>query len=278
MPDTPGSPIKLLRTAFVVYNHANLDKAKAFLLDFGLQVAFEKPGEEIYFKGYGTEPYVYVARKASKSSFGGAAYVVESPAEFEKAQKVPNASPPIQLEQGAGGGQQVTLTDPFGHTVHLIWGWQEKAREPMPLEKLVVNYEDEKKRKGRFQRFRRGPAPVHRWGHYGVTYPEGGYQKIYDWYTQTLGLAVSDIVYKDDQPVTCFFHIDRGLEYTDHHAFFFKKAKPGEPVNVAHAAFEVHDFDIQQLGHNYLTSKGHEICWGVGRVCLLFYLFPQSSS
>ncbi|KAJ5869916.1 hypothetical protein N7455_004857 [Penicillium solitum] len=266
MSNPSDSRIQLLKTAFVVYNHADLDKAREFLVDFGLQVAFERPGEEIYFKGYGTEPYVYVARKADKSSFGGAAYVVDSPAELEKAQKAPGASAVAQLEERAGGGQQVTLTDPFGHKVHLISGWEEKEKEPMELERLVVNYEDEKPRKGRFQRFKPGPAPVHRWGHYGVTYPEGEYQTIYDWYTQTLSLATSDIVYKGDNPITCFFHIDRGLEYADHHAFFFKKAKPAEPLTVAHAAFEVHDFDLQQLGHDYLTSKGHKICWGVGRV------------
>ena len=71
MSNLPESRIQHLKTAFVVYNHADLDKAKEFLIEFGLQVAFEKPGQEIYFKGYGTEPYVYVARKASKASFGG---------------------------------------------------------------------------------------------------------------------------------------------------------------------------------------------------------------
>jgi hypothetical protein len=88
---------------------------------------------------------------------------------------------------------------------------------------------------------------------------------LFDWYTKTLTLAVSDVVYRGEQPITCFFHIDRGLEYTDHHAFIFKPTKPDQGNNVAHAAFEVHDFDIQQLGHNYLKSKGYKICWGVGR-------------
>lgn len=76
--------IQLLKTAFVVYYHADLDKAKHFLLDFGLSIASEKPGQEISFKGYGTEPYVYVARKAATSHFGGAAYVVESRKELDK--------------------------------------------------------------------------------------------------------------------------------------------------------------------------------------------------
>jgi hypothetical protein len=88
---------------------------------------------------------------------------------------------------------------------------------------------------------------------------------MYDWYTQNLALAPSDVVLDDGKPVTCFFHIDRGLEFTDHHAFFFKRAKGDANPTVAHSAFEVHDFDIQQLGHNFLMSKGYENCWGVGR-------------
>ena len=32
---------------------------------------------EIYFKDYGTEPYVYVAHKASKPSFGSAASLAQ---------------------------------------------------------------------------------------------------------------------------------------------------------------------------------------------------------
>ena len=59
--------------------------------------------------------------------------------------------------------------------------------------------------------------------------------------------------------------IDRALDYTDHHCFFIKPAKPGDANSVAHSAFEVHDFDVQQLGHQHLVSKGYELCWGVGR-------------
>lgn len=266
----PETPIQLQKTAFVTYHHADLAKAKQFLIDFGLSVAAEDADGTTYFKGYGTEPFVYVARQSDKdgSRFGGAAYVVESSAELERAARLPSAMGPIRDLDGPAGGSVVTLQDPVGHLIHLIHGWQEKAAEPMALEKLTINFEDEKPRRGRFQRFKPGPAPVFRWGHYGVTYPEGGYEEMYKWYTSTIALAPSDIVYKGEDPITCFFRIDRGEIYTDHHAFFFKKVKPGQKLDVAHAAFEVHDFDIQQLGHNYLTSKGHELCWGVGRVCL----------
>lgn len=269
---TNSGPIRLLKTAFVVYCHEDLARARTFFLDFGLSIAQENAGQEIFFKGYGTEPFVYVAKQApsgSNSSFCGAAYVVNSRQELQRAENIPGATRITSLK-APGGGEIVTLTDPAGHEVHLVHGQIENAESPPPgLKKLVVNYEDEKPRVGRFQRFEPGPAPVYRWGHYGVTYPEGGYQAMFDWYTQAIGLAPSDFVHRDGKPVTCFFHIDHGKGYTDHHSFFFKQVKPGQKPDVAHAAFEVHDFDVQQLGHNYLESKGYKLCWGVGRVSLL---------
>jgi hypothetical protein len=265
--------IRLVRTAFVAYNHADLSLARQFLLDFGMIIAHEEPNKEIFFTGYGEEPIVYIARQTppnSPSSFGGAAYEVENRQELVRAMAlIPEADGIKSLPAAVGGGEYVTLTDPTGHLVHLVHGQTPTpgtaARHPH-LEKLTVNFEDEKPRKGKFQRFKSGPAPVHKWGHYGVTYPPGMYREMFDWYTKWLALAPSDVVERDGKPVTCFFHIDRGLEYTDHHAFFFKCAKPGEAPNVAHAAFEVHDFDIQQLGHQFLESRGYELCWGVGRV------------
>jgi hypothetical protein len=276
MPIPENDPrLRLAATAYVIYYHADLAKARQFLVDFGLSIARETSEKEIFFKGYGVEPFIYVARQAEgESYFEGAAYEVESRVELERASEIGGATSIVPLD-APGGGEYVKLTDPVGHHVYLVHGQTKKEPEPPVLKKLVVNYEDDKPRKGKFHRFEPGPAPVHRWGHYGVTYPEGSYQQMYDWYTKILALAPSDIVYKDDQPITCFFHIDRGLEYTDHHAFFFKRIKPGYKPTVAHSAFETHDFDVEQLGHNYLESKGYEICWGVGRVSHL--QFPSHS-
>ncbi|KAH7069573.1 Glyoxalase/Bleomycin resistance protein/Dihydroxybiphenyl dioxygenase [Paraphoma chrysanthemicola] len=274
--------IPLLATAFVSYTHADLPTARTFLLDFGLTIARETP-KEIFFKGYGSEPIIYIARQSDTgtSSFCGAAYTVPSRADLEAATKRIQGCSAIAPLDAPGGGEYVQATDPAGHSVFLVHGQRmndssgeerndEKAQTPPPeitQHQLVTNYEfpNQKPRKGVFHRFTPGPAPVHRWGHYGVTYPPGTYETMYTWYTTHLSLAPSDIVYKDGKPLTCFFHIDRGLEFTDHHAFFFKPAKEGQKPSVAHAAFETHDFDVQQLGHDWLTSKGYEVCWGVGR-------------
>ncbi|KAF2168646.1 hypothetical protein M409DRAFT_65528 [Zasmidium cellare ATCC 36951] len=248
--------IRLVKTAFVTYFHADLKKARQFLLDFGLTVAQET---------------LRVRSQTGESYFDGAAYVVESAHELERAAALPSSSSKTQDLAGSAGGKIATLTDPFDHKIHLIHGWRENQPsmpESQGLQKLTVNFEDSKPRKGRFQRFAPGPAPVFRWGHYGVSYPASdpqGYQKLFDWYTTTLTLSPSDILTRDGRPVTAFFHIDRGREYTDHHSFYFKAAKPHAAPSVTHAAFETHDFDVQQLGHQHLAAKGYRLCWGVGR-------------
>lgn len=259
--------IGLLKTAFVVYYHVNLTRARQFLLDFGLQIAHEESGQTIYFKGYGTEPYVYVAHRSrdGNNSFGGAAYLTTSRDDLEIAAALPSCSSGISRLDGPGGGEYCTLRDPCGHPVLLIHGWRESEAADSGLQRLTFNFEDEKPRKGKFQRFHPGPAPVFRWGHYGVSYSEGKYDDMYEWYTQTLALAPSDIVFQGENPKVCFFHIDRGETYSDHHSFYFKPATPGIEPSVTHSAFEVHDFDVQQLGHQHLESKGYELCWGVGR-------------
>ncbi|KIY01190.1 uncharacterized protein Z520_02742 [Fonsecaea multimorphosa CBS 102226] len=275
--------IRLVRTAFVTYYHRDVHKASKFLLDFGFEIAEQRGDEVIFFKGYGPDPYCYVARRADDEKgprFGGAAYLVESEAELERATKtIPGASAISKLD-APGGGSIVTLKDPVGHLVHLVHGIREEKPSERPaedknLQKLVVNYEDEKRRVGKFQRFQRGrPAPVHKWGHYGVSYPPGMYQDMVDWYTGHLALAFSDKVTIGGNEAVSFFHIDRGLEYTDHHSFYIKPTRsPDEKPDVAHSAFEVHDYDIQQLGHNYLESKGYKLSWGVGRHVLGSQIF-----
>src|SRR5665213_968584 len=111
------TPIRILKTAFVIYYHQDFEKARTFLLDFGFDIAQEKPGE-VFFKGYGVEPFVYVAREAANggsSHFGGAAYVVESRDELDRALKIPGASGLKKLDDFPGEGEMVTLTDPAGH-------------------------------------------------------------------------------------------------------------------------------------------------------------------
>ena len=270
--------VRILKTAFITYSHKNLAEERQFLLDFGLVIDEERDGKEIFFRGYGSEPFIYRAKQTEgEPSFDGGAYVVETRHELEKAAKIPGATSIYPLNT-PGGGEAVTLTDPAGFNIHLVHGQAERNVNGPQQEKLTINFEDEKPRLGKFQRVPPGPAPVYRWSHVGVAYPIGTYQEMFDWYTKNLSFAPSDILHRDGKPSTCFLHIDRGTEFMDHHAFFIKSAKPGQKPNVAHAAFEVHDFDVQQLGHQHLAKQGYELCWGVGRVRLVHSLVLSTTA
>lgn len=73
MPIPEGdSRLRLKTTAHVIYYHKDLTQARKFLLDFGLSIARETPGKEIFFAGYGGEPFVYIARQPCLACTGEA--------------------------------------------------------------------------------------------------------------------------------------------------------------------------------------------------------------
>ena len=96
-----------------------------------------------------------------------------------------------------------------------------------------------------------------------------------DWYTRSFNIAPTDLLYVPDanstrQDVAVFAHIDRGDLHVDHHTIFLSSAAA---THVHHCSFEVHDFDTQQLGHQWLTRKGYKSVWGVGRHILGSQIF-----
>jgi len=193
----------------------------------------------------------------------------------------------------------VTVADPEGFPVNLMYGQKLAERGPVP-EILTTNYEFEKPRVARFQRFKPGPAAVHKvryfhgpfaggckssprtnnlrmqLGHYGLCVQQ--YETQLKWYTSTFNLAPTDFLYINPDPtnpairkdVATFLHIDLGQDYTDHHTFFMSQ---NPTAHVHHCSFEVHDFDAQNLGHEWLANKGYKSVWGVGRHILGSQIF-----
>jgi hypothetical protein len=66
-----------------------------------------------------------------------------------------------ELSDAPGGGYLVTFSDPEGFPVNLIFGQTPAVADTSPV-KLTYNYETEKPRIRRFQRFEPGPAGVHK--------------------------------------------------------------------------------------------------------------------
>lgn len=253
--------ISLNHIAHVYYIHKNLEKAHQFLVDFGFSVT-KQTENEIYYRGYGTEPFLYCARRGTEDAFGGTGWAVDSMEDLEMATGLPGATP-IHDSDAPGGGKRVTFYDPVDNfPFHLVYG-QTPVEMAEAFPELEYNFPNSKHRAAnKTQRFKQGPAPTHKLGHFGVCVTD--YPKAYEFYTSNFNLKPSELVYSPDtgEDIMTFLHLDRGQEWVDHHAFFFY---PGPKFHVHHSSFEVFDFDIQMLGHTWLAQQKYESCWGVGR-------------
>ncbi|KAL1858198.1 hypothetical protein VTK73DRAFT_7909 [Phialemonium thermophilum] len=255
--------IKLVRIAHVYYTHKDMDRERRFLEDFGFQEV-KRSGSKTYYRGTGTEPFVYCASEGDHNEFGGAAFVVESKEDLEyAASSLPHATEVHEMLDEPGGGLRVTFKDPVdGFPFHLVYGQTPTVASDAGLLQRKFNFPTQKFRPGnQFQRFKKGPAPVHKLGHFGMCVTD--FAKTYDFYTSRFNFYPSDLVYDESgRDVTTFLHLDRGLELVDHHCFFFFE---GPESHVHHSSYETYDFDTQSLGHDWLREKGYENCWGVGR-------------
>lgn len=266
--------IKLVRLAHMRYQHPDFPTITKFLKDFGMHVARET-SDRIWFRGYGSDQYVYFAQKGEKKFLGGT-FEVESMAELEKAAGLPEAQGGIQeLTDAPGGGYLLTLADPEGFLINLMYGQEPASKGELP-EKVILNDETDKPRVRQFNRFTPGPAAVHKLGHYGLCVQD--FPRQLDWYLRTFNLAPTDFLYVPvgdgkTKDVAVFAHIDRGADPVDHHAFFMST---NPTSHVHHASFEVHDYDTQQLGHQWLGKQGYTSVWGIGRHILGSQIFVSA--
>ncbi|KOC10384.1 trihydroxytoluene oxygenase [Aspergillus flavus AF70] len=231
------SQIRLVKLAHMRYQHPDLDQITTFLQDFGMTVA-KRTEDEAWYRG---------------------------------ASQRPTASDIQELSDVPGGGFLDTLTNPEEFPVNLMFGQKPAEKGAIP-EKLTINYEEEKPRIRKFQGFTPGPAAVHKLGHFGLC--TGKFEELVHFYTTTFNIVPTDFLYveKDGRRknVALFAHIDRGDDYVDHHSFFMST---NASSHVHHCSFEVHDFDTQKLGHQWLTDKKYKSVWGVGRHILGSQIF-----
>lgn len=143
--DSETEKVNLLRIAYVHYTHAGFEREHQFLQDFGFtevsRVNVGKPNEKIYYRGYGTEPFLYCSTKGEEDAFGGAAFVVESRKDLELAARViPTATEIWEMKDAPGGGECVTVKDPVdGFMVHLVYGQAQRELDEQH-EQRVFNF------------------------------------------------------------------------------------------------------------------------------------------
>lgn len=113
IPEISNNPskVQLARIAHVYFEHPDLEAFSKFANNWGF-VETKRDEDRIWFRGYGVDPYVYVASKSRDGNprFGGAAFVAKSEEDFEKAALLPGATP-SSLADAPGGGKMITCKE-----------------------------------------------------------------------------------------------------------------------------------------------------------------------
>lgn len=128
MPEVKNDPskVQLARLGHVLVEHTDLAKFREFASDFGM-VEERVEEDRVYFRGYGIDPYLYVAQqsKNKKPRFLGPGFVAASQAEFDKAAALPGAKLG-SMADAPGGGQIVTFERSDETLFHVIFGQEER--------------------------------------------------------------------------------------------------------------------------------------------------------
>ena len=148
--------VNLSRLSHVIYEHPDLDVFRSFARDFGLE---EVPdcGEKdsALFRGYGKDPYVYIAHHAASEgskAFVGSAFCARSEQDFETARRIEGAKL-VDISSRPGGGKMVVLSDPNNYELRVLFGQKEQALPAQGVSvctggRPVVNGALDKHRKG----------------------------------------------------------------------------------------------------------------------------------
>lgn len=121
------SKIQLEGLSHVDFAHADLAKFQTFANHFGLIEAW-RDEDIVVYRGYGKDPYCYVARKSTTgtSTFGGGSWLAQTEADFDKAAALEGAVV-TDLSPFPGEGRRVTLKTPSGFLMHVVYGQEERS-------------------------------------------------------------------------------------------------------------------------------------------------------
>jgi catechol 2,3-dioxygenase-like lactoylglutathione lyase family enzyme len=249
--------IKATDLAYVRVRVPDLDKAEAFMKDFGLRQA-ARSDNALYMRGTCADHHIHVTELGAPK-FVSLAFAAGSADDLRKLSQLPGASAVEPIAE-PGGGHRVWLKDPDGNAVEVVHGIE--RAQPIPTPRHPLNDAvDGLRRAGGLARHQRGPAQVLRLGHGVLMSPSMA--PMLTWYRETLGLLLSDEVRgPDNELVLSFNRLDRGPEFVDHHVFLLQA---GPKCGLNHVAFEVQDVDDLMLGHDHLKAAGRDGVWGIGR-------------
>ena len=157
----------------------------------------------------------------------------------------------------------VDLLDPSGIPVRVVAGTHTAARAARAAA-AVLNFGHDLLRTNATQRPPREPARIQRLGH--VVLQSTRYFEALNWYLDTLGMIVSDFLYFPGQR-------DRGPTMASSAATAATPRptttpwpwRSGPRNRYVHSAYQVSDLDAMAAGGEYLSERGYQRSWGIGR-------------
>lgn len=252
--------------AYLLFERPDLDQAERFLNDFGLRTV-SKSTSELYLRSRDASPYCYRVQRGSRARFVGFGLTVATRDELVALSRLPGAGS-LQASDRPGRGEMLTLTDPSGFTVEVVWGQQSVPTLPH-RQPLAINLPQQSARVNGFQRPPIAPPEVTRLGH--VVLEVADFQATCGWYTRHLGLIPSDVqVLPDGSPAVTFLRLNLGDQPADHHTLALAQ---GFMPLYSHSAYEVVDTDAVGMGQRVLRERGWKHAWGIGRHILGSQIF-----
>lgn len=243
---------------YVIFRHPDLAAVRQFMIDYGLLDAGQQ-GNSLYLRSYGDAPFSYVTTEG-EAAFVGMGFRVATLDALENLAARFGAA--IEECLHPGGGKYFHTSDPDGRRLEFVFG--ARRLEPLPSGGAPIVWNDShgKKRLGRYQRPEYASSHIQRLGHLAVFSPAP--QQTIAWYSENLGMRPSELIHDGNEAnvLASFMHLDKGLEWTDHHTLAIVAAKA---AGLDHVSFECRDFDDVGMGHMVMVDKGYKHRWGIGR-------------
>ena len=257
--------INVTDVAYALFQSPDLDKTERFFLDFGLTRS-ARTETTLYMRCSDGDHHQYIA-ELGDPKFIGFAFNAASETDLIKLARVDGVSEIEELTT-PGGGKRVSIVDPDGFIVEVIFGMRMLPKSTQS-NNFLQNLGHERKRTGDFIRLKKGPAQCKRLGHVVLNVTD--FKKTDDFYKSYFGLLSSDECYNDTGDICLTFNrVNRGQEFVDHHSLL---TVPAKKAGLGHIAFEVHDLNHIYLGHEHLRDNGYKHSWGIGRHVLGSQIF-----
>ena len=156
---TVSNKVNLDRLSYVIYEHPDRDKFLHFSKDFGFESAGTSEDENVLLRGYGPDPYIYIARQAPESQekkFCGSGFRARTAQDFERACKIEGARVK-DISSRPGGGKMVSLSDVNGFEIQIVHGQEERAT---PQKGVSNVFGGNPNVNGAINKFRKGEIPI----------------------------------------------------------------------------------------------------------------------